>query len=84
LRTVFGPSGKRPAYIAERVKKVWELGDGWVKHATVELALGTREGSSVRGGALGGLHDGALADAASVDKVIDGAVAAVGARRGVP
>ncbi|PRC48119.1 hypothetical protein C6A85_81465, partial [Mycobacterium sp. ITM-2017-0098] len=42
------------------------------------------EGSSVRGGALGGLHDGALADAASVDKVIDGAVAAVGARRGVP
>ncbi|PRC46836.1 hypothetical protein C6A85_88035, partial [Mycobacterium sp. ITM-2017-0098] len=42
LRTVFGPSGKRPAYIAERVKKVWELGDGWVKHATVELALGTR------------------------------------------
>lgn len=84
LRTVFGPSGKRPAYIAERVKKTWELGDGWVKHATVEVALGTREGSSVRGGALGGLHDGALADAASVDKVIDAAVAAVGARRGVP
>ena len=84
LRTVFGPSGKRPAYIAERVKKTWELGDGWVKHVTVEVALGTREGSSVRGGALGGLHDGALADAASVDKAIDAAVAAVGARRGVP
>ncbi|VEG56856.1 dehydratase [Mycolicibacterium aurum] len=84
LRTVFGPSGKRPAYIAERVKKTWELGDGWVKHATVEVALGTREGTSVRGGALGGLHDGALADAASVDKAIDAAVAAVGARRGVP
>jgi hypothetical protein len=78
LRTVFGPSGKRPAYIAERVKKTWELADGWVKHATVEVALGTREGSSVRGGALGGLHDGALADAASVDKAIDAAVAAVG------
>ncbi|CAA0130815.1 Beta-ketoacyl-[acyl-carrier-protein] synthase FabY [Mycolicibacterium vanbaalenii] len=84
LRTVFGPSGKRPAYIAERVKKTWELGDGWAKHVTVEVALGTREGSSVRGGALGGLHDGALGDAASVDKVIDAAVAAVGARRGVP
>ncbi len=69
LRTVFGPSGKRPAYIAERVKKTWELGDGWAKHVTVEVALGTREGSSVRGGALGGLHDGALADAATVDKV---------------
>ena len=51
--------------------------------STVEVALGTREGSSVRGGDLGGLHDGALADAASVDKVIDAAVAAVGARQGV-
>ena len=84
LRTVLGPSGKRPAYIAERVKKTWELGDGWVKHVTAEVALGTREGSSVRGGALGGLHDGALADAAAVDKVIDAAVTAVGARLGIP
>ena len=82
LRTVLGPSGKRPAYIAERVKKTWELGDGWVKHVTVEVALGTRDGASVRGGNLGGLHDGALADAATVDKVIDAAVAAVGARQG--
>jgi fatty acid synthase, bacteria type len=83
LRTVLGPSGKRPAYIAERVRKTWQLGDGWAKHATVEVAVGTREGSSVRGGSLGGLHDGALADAATVDKVIDAAVAAVAARRGV-
>ncbi len=83
LRTVLGPSGKRPAYIAERVTKTWELGPGWVKHVTAEVALGTRDGSSVRGGSLGGLHEGALADAASVDKVIDGAVAAVGARKGI-
>ncbi|MET0994180.1 MAG: fatty acid synthase subunit beta domain-containing protein, partial [Mycobacterium sp.] len=83
LRTVLGPSGKRPAAITERVKKTWELGDGWAKHVTVEVALGTREGSSVRGGGLGGLHDGALADAATVDKVIDSAVAAVAARHGV-
>ncbi len=83
LRTVLGPSGKRPAYIAERVKKTWELGDGWVKHVTVEVALGTREGSSVRGGELGDLHAGALADVASVDRVIDAAVSAVGARHGV-
>ena len=83
LRTVLGPSGKRPAYIAERIKKTWELGDGWAMHVTVEVALGTREGSSVRGGALGGLHNGPLADAASVDKVIDAAVAAVAARKGV-
>ena len=83
LRTVLGPSGKRPAYIAERVKKTWELGEGWVKHVTVEVALGTRDGSSVRGGSLGSLHDGALGDAATVDKVIDVAVSAVAARRGV-
>src|SRR5262249_2369337 len=73
-----------PGYITERVKKTWELDEGWGKHVTVEVALGTREGSSVRGGAMGGLHDGALADAATVDRVIDAAVAAVGARKGVP
>jgi fatty acid synthase len=83
LRTVLGPSGKRPGAIIERVKKAWELGDGWAKHVTVEVALGTREGTSVRGGAMGHLHEGALADAASVDKVIDAAVASVAARRGI-
>ncbi len=83
LRTVLGPSGKRPAAIAERVTKTWELGQGWVKHVTVEVALGTREGTSVRGGALGNLHEGALADAAAVDTAIDAAVAAVAARRGI-
>jgi fatty acid synthase len=83
LRTVLGPSGRRPAAIAERITKVWELGEGWARHVTVEVALGTREGTSVRGGALGGLHDGALADAATVDNVIDAAVAAVGARKGI-
>ena len=83
LRTILGPSGKRPAAIAERVTKTWELGEGWVKHVTVEVALGTREGTSVRGGALGNLHEGALADAAAVDSVIDAAVTAVAARRGI-
>ncbi|MGA9679992.1 MAG: beta-ketoacyl synthase N-terminal-like domain-containing protein, partial [Mycobacterium sp.] len=83
LRTVLGPSGKRPSAIAERVKKAWELGGGWAKHVTVEVALGTREGTSVRGGALGNLHEGALADAASVDKVIDAAVASVAARQNI-
>ncbi|MGB6070588.1 MAG: fatty acid synthase subunit beta domain-containing protein, partial [Rhodococcus sp. (in: high G+C Gram-positive bacteria)] len=55
LRKVFGPSGRRPASIADRVKKTWELGDGWAHHVTAEVALGTRDGASVRGGALGGL-----------------------------
>ncbi|MET7767208.1 fatty acid synthase subunit beta domain-containing protein [Nocardia sp. NPDC005366] len=83
LRKVFGPSGKRPAAIAERVKKVWELGDGWTHHVTAEVSLGTREGASVRGGDLGGLVAGALGDGASVDAAIDAAVQSVAARRGV-
>ncbi len=83
LRTVLGPSGKRPGAIADRVKKVWELGDGWAKHVTVEVALGTREGTSVRGDAMGHLHEGALSDAASVDKIVDAAVTSVAARHGV-
>ncbi len=83
LRKVFGPSGKRPAAIADRVKKVWELGDGWATHVTAEVALGTRDGSSVRGGAMGGLHEGAVADGAAVDALVDAAVQAVASRRGV-
>ncbi|RMB75268.1 DUF1729 domain-containing protein [Rhodococcus sp. SBT000017] len=83
LRKVFGPSGRRPASIADRVKKTWELGDGWAHHVTAEVALGTRDGASVRGGALGGLADGSLADGNAVDNVVDAAVAAVAARRGV-
>ncbi len=83
LRKVFGPSGKRPAAVAERVKKVWELGDGWASHVTAEVSLGTREGTSVRGGDLGGLVSGPLNDAAAVDAVIDAAVQAVAARRGI-
>ncbi|WUD63204.1 DUF1729 domain-containing protein [Nocardia sp. NBC_00511] len=83
LRKVFGPSGKRPAAIGERVKKVWGLGDGWASHVTAEVSLGTREGASVRGGDLGGLVAGGLNDAASVDNAIDAAVQSVAARRGV-
>nr|WP_051407159.1 type I polyketide synthase [Nocardia sp. CNY236] len=83
LRKVFGPTGKRPAAIAERVHKVWELGDGWASHVTAEVSLGTREGVSVRGGDLGGLVSGALSDAASVDAAIDAAVQTVASRRGI-
>ncbi|WP_416277026.1 fatty acid synthase subunit beta domain-containing protein [Nocardia sp. alder85J] len=83
LRKVFGPSGKRPAAIADRVKKVWQLGDGWAHHVTAEVSLGTREGASVRGGDLGGLVSGAPADGGAVDAAIDAAVQAVAARRGI-
>ncbi|WP_233266726.1 type I polyketide synthase [Tomitella fengzijianii] len=83
LRRVFGPSGKRPAHIGDRVRGEWELGDGWVSHVTAMLALGTRDGSSVRGGDLGGLTDGPVTDGGAADALIDAAVLAVGEARGV-
>ncbi|HZK36337.1 MAG TPA: acyltransferase domain-containing protein, partial [Aeromicrobium sp.] len=81
LRQAFGPTGRRPAAITERVTGVWQLGAGWALHVSAEVALGTREGSSVRSGALGGL--GALTSGTDVDNAIDTAVAAVAARKGV-
>ncbi len=83
LRRGFGPSGKRPAAVAERVERVWGLGEGWVSQVTAEVALGTREGTSVRGGELGGLVSGELGDGPAVDAAIDAAVHAVARRRGV-
>lgn len=83
LRTIFGPSGRRASAVAERVRKTWQLADGWVSHVMAEIALGTREGVSVRGGDLGGLVDSKLLDGASVDGAIDAAVQAFAARRGI-
>ncbi|MDF0531021.1 DUF1729 domain-containing protein [Tsukamurella sp. 8F] len=83
LRKVFGGAGKRPAYIDEYVTKTWELGPGWVKHVTLALAAGTREGASVRGGDLGNLLQGPVANAAALDALIDRAVVEVGAANGV-
>ncbi|NED64791.1 hypothetical protein G3I15_28080, partial [Streptomyces sp. SID10244] len=70
--------GKRQSYITDRVSNVWQLGPGWGLHATVAVALGTRDGVSVRGEDLGNLLDGALANADALDALIDRAVASVG------
>ncbi|WP_407636576.1 fatty acid synthase subunit beta domain-containing protein [Hoyosella subflava] len=77
LRKVFGPTGKRPAYIGDVVTDVWELGPGWVKHVTAELALATREGTSSRGGELGSISG------STADDLIDAAVQSVATRNGV-
>ncbi|MBW9214023.1 DUF1729 domain-containing protein [Mumia sp. zg.B53] len=81
LAKVLGPTGKRQSAITDRVTGVWQLGPGWASHVVAELALATREGSSVRGGAFGEL--GAPTSAAELDSAVDAAVAAVGARHGV-
>ncbi|MDO7868025.1 type I polyketide synthase [Nocardioides jiangxiensis] len=81
LRKVLGPVGARPAAIADRVTGVWQLGPGWAHHVTAEVAAGTREGASVRGGDLATLP--LPKAAADLDALIDAAVAAVAARAGV-
>ncbi|RPA12678.1 type I polyketide synthase [Gordonia sp. OPL2] len=83
VRKVLGPVGKRQSYIGDRVSNVWQLGPGWGLHATVAVALGTREGASVRGEDLGNLLDGPLANADALDALIDRAVTAVGSARGI-
>ncbi|MCD2146567.1 type I polyketide synthase [Gordonia paraffinivorans] len=83
IRKVLGPLGKRQNYITDRVSNVWQLGPGWGLHTTVALALGTREGASVRGEALGNLLDGPVANADALDALIDRAVTAVGAQKGI-
>ncbi|WP_344766658.1 fatty acid synthase subunit beta domain-containing protein [Aeromicrobium panaciterrae] len=81
LKKVLGPTGKRQAYIAERVTDVWQLGPGWASHVLAELAMSSREGTSVRGGDFGTLSG--LATGSDVDNAIDASVAAVAGRHGV-
>ena len=83
IRKVAGPLGKRAGYVTDRVTGTWELGNGWALHTQVALALGTRDGASVRGGDLGDLLDGPITDTAGLDAAIDRAVRAVGAAQGV-
>ncbi|MGB3303452.1 MAG: fatty acid synthase subunit beta domain-containing protein [Gordonia sp. (in: high G+C Gram-positive bacteria)] len=83
IRKVVGPIGKRASYITDRVTDAWQLGDGWAKHTLVAVALGSREGVSVRGGDLGDLLDGGVGSAADFDALIDRAVRSVGGARGI-
>lgn len=81
LAKVLGPSGKRPAFIGERVRDVWQLGDGWVPHVTAHLAMATREGTSVRGGDFG--PSASLAKADDVANAIDTAISEVALAQGL-
>lgn len=83
LRKILGPVGKRPSYITDRVTGVWQLEAGWGLHTLVALALGTREGASVRGDDLGNLLDGGVANVDALDALIDRAVVGVGAAHGI-
>lgn len=81
LKKLLGPAGRKQASVAERVTDVWQLGPGWASHVVAELALGTRDGASVRGGDLATLP--VPSSGAEVDAAIDAAVQSVAARHGV-
>lgn len=83
LTRLTGPAGKKPSYVAERVSSTWGLGPGWVDRAIVQLVLGTREGSSLRGGNLASLPMTGAASVAELDELIDAAVRAAGECEGV-
>lgn len=80
LKKVLGPTGRKQSAIAERVTGAWQLGAGWASHVLAELAMVTREGQSVRGGAFG---DVSIASAGDVDAAVDAAVQSVASRHGV-
>ncbi len=81
LRKVLGPIGARQSAVADRVSDVWQLGPGWTHHVVAELAVGTRDGASVRGGDLATIPAPTSAD--QLATAVDAAVAAVAGRAGV-
>nr|WP_300338511.1 type I polyketide synthase [Actinomyces sp.] len=84
LGRLMGPAGLRASYVGERLGTVWGLGEGWTAHVSAALVLGTREGSSVRGGELASLGTSQpAASAREVDALIDAAVQQVAGDRGL-
>lgn len=83
LRRITGPTGKRPAYVAERVTGTWQLGQGWADHVVAAVVTGSREGASLRGGDLATLSPASPSNAGELDALIDAAVAQVAANHGV-
>ncbi|MGO1803431.1 MAG: fatty acid synthase subunit beta domain-containing protein [Candidatus Corynebacterium faecigallinarum] len=83
LRKLFGAAGAKASAIADRVTGTWELGPGWVDHATAQILLGSRDGASARGGDLSTLPT-AVTSMNDVNAIIDEAVTQAGAAHGIP
>ncbi len=77
VTAALGPRGSSQSALAKRVSSHWGLEQGWVARTALALALGTREGSSRRGGDLATLTE------SSADGLIDEAVRAAAAEAGV-
>ena len=77
VTAALGPRGSSASALAKRVTTHWGLGQGWVARTALALALGTREGSSRRGGDLATLTE------SSAEGLIDEAVRSAAAEAGV-
>ena len=77
VTAALGPRGSSASALAKRVTGHWGLGEGWIARTSLALTLGTREGTSRRGGELATLTD------ASAEGIIDEAVLAAAAEAGV-
>ncbi|WP_321780505.1 polyketide synthase [Schaalia cardiffensis] len=75
LRVLLGGAGLKAAHVSKRVTGHWQLGQGWAQRVSARILLDTREGDSVRGGALASLPP-APASASEVDALVDAAVGA--------
>ncbi|WP_314686128.1 polyketide synthase [uncultured Bifidobacterium sp.] len=83
IHAVLGSAGLGRQQVEERVRSVWGLGEGWVGHVLLALALGTRDGESVRGGDLATLPASPAVDVPSAKALIDAAVNLVASVHGV-
>lgn len=83
LRRITGPAGARANHIQDYVREQWQLGDGWATAVSAEIMLGTREGASLRGGDLAYLAPMSPTGVAELEQLIDAAVMAVAAQRGI-
>lgn len=82
LRTLLGGAGLKASHVSARVTGHWGLGQGWADRVGARILLDTREGDSVRGGALASLP-ASPASAAEVDALVDAAVRAEAASAGI-
>ncbi|WP_099332669.1 type I polyketide synthase [Actinomyces minihominis] len=81
LRKVLGAAGVKPTFVADRVREVWQLGDGWANATTAQVLLGSREGDSARGGALATLPT-STSSKAEAEALVDAAVTQVATAHG--
>ncbi len=77
VTAALGPRGSSASALAKRVSSHWGLGEGWAARTALRLTLGTREGTSRRGGDL------ATLSAPTAEALIDEAVLAAAAEAGV-